>query len=527
MKKLYLSILALLFMAASAFSQSIVVPPNLDGTTMFPFTYLSDFIDADTAANGDQMHTVYQLETGGVYFFTGQKNWEFDVRLEAVGDPDNGKPLVSRINTAGGTALAPIYRGFGNFEWDGIYIIMGEEGADAAQYETAPFRPEGNDKRFIFNNCIIEKSRQGTIRIEGENAKVYLTNCIIRNFGDFEKFGGNGRLVDTRENFTDTVVIHNCVAHNILDRLFIGFRQQGLNYFEFTNNTIFNHIGTFGMIQLNNTKESIIKDNLFMNPSMIGTSPTLAAEQITYQNIVSYLFTIDTLVEGASMDMSNNNIFWTQDVLDYYATSDSVSQPPILSPEVEGMLADPSSAYFTEVLELNNVPDRAPLIQYCQEAIMYRDSVGITDIMVEDISFAGTPWDKGYLFDFSQFDPCYSNTTMSATAASDGGPVGVRFLCDYTSPTSERAYNPDLNLTSAPNPASGSTQLSFHLQQGGQINLSVFDLNGRLVSTLFNGTLPAGSHTASWENLDNISKGMYFANLQTAQGRMFVKIFVQ
>ena len=158
---------------------------------------------------------------------------------------------------------------------------------------------------------------------------------------------------------------------------------------------------------------------------------------------------------------------------------------------------------------------------------MYRDSVGITDIMVEDISFAGTPWDKGYLFDFSQFDPCYSNTTMSATAASDGGPVGVRFLCDYTSPTSERAYNPDLNLTSAPNPASGSTQLSFHLQQGGQINLSVFDLNGRLVSTLFNGTLPAGSHTASWENLDNISKGMYFANLQTAQGRMFVKIFVQ
>ena len=188
MKKLYLSILALLFMAASAFSQSIVVPPNLDGTTMFPFTYLSDFIDADTAANGDQMHTVYQLETGGVYFFTGQKNWEFDVRLEAVGDPDNGKPLVSRINTAGGTALAPIYRGFGNFEWDGIYIIMGEEGADAAQYETAPFRPEGNDKRFIFNNCIIEKSRQGTIRIEGENAKVYLTNCIIRNFGDFEKF---------------------------------------------------------------------------------------------------------------------------------------------------------------------------------------------------------------------------------------------------------------------------------------------------------------------------------------------------
>jgi hypothetical protein len=528
MKKLYPTLLVFLFAATSAFAQSVVVPPNLNGTSQFPFTYLSDFIDADTAANGGQLHTVYQLETGGVYFFTDQKNWTFDVRLEAVGDPALGKPLVSRINSAGGTALAPMYRGFGNFEWDGIYIILGEEGADAAQYETAPFRPEGDDKRFVFNDCIIEKSRQGTIRIEGENAKVYITDCIIRNFGDFEKIGGNGRLVDTRENFADTVVIRNCVAHNILDRLFIGFRQQGLNYFEFSNNTIFNHVGRFGCIQLKNTKESIIKDNVFMNPCMMGTSPSLATEQLSWEGQTIYLFTIDTLVEGASLDMSNNNIFWTQDVLDYYADSDSVSQPMVLSPQIEGMLSDPSSAYFTEVLELNNVPDRAPVLQYVREAVMYQDSVGITDMMVEDISLAGTAFDKGYLFDFDEFDPCYDPSLISATAASDGGAVGVRFLCDnYPSSITEHAYNPDLGLKSAPNPASGSTQLSFRLHKTGEVNLSVFDVRGQLIQTLHNGMLMEGNHDVTWDDLGNLATGIYFANLQTEEGRMFVKIFIQ
>jgi len=528
MKKLYTTFLASLLVLTCAWSQSrsIVVPPNLNGTAAFPFTYLSDFIDADSMPNGTRPHDTYLLQTGGVYFFTAEKTWRFDVHLVATGDTARGKPVVARANKTGGTALDPLYRGFGNFTFDGLYVIMGEEGATAATYETTPFRPEGDNKRFIFNNCVIEKSRQGTIRIEGENSKTYITNCIIRNFGDYERFQGNGRLVDVRDNFADSVVIRNNVVHNILDRMYIGFRQRGLNYFEFSQNTVFNHIGRHGFIQLRNTRNSVIKNNLIMNPSIMGTSPSLSDEQINSFRMTTYLISLDTVVQGASIDMSNNNIFWTQDVLDQYTALDTIKKPQVLSPEVTRLLANPNDAFFTEVLELNNVPSRAPLLRYAREAVRYRDSVGITDIMVEDISLRGTPFDKGYLFDFSRFDPCYSPTARSARAASDGGPLGVRFLCRQLVATRE-VYNPDLSLRATPNPARDASQLSFRLPQSSQVQLSIFDMSGKKVTDLWSGQLPAGQHTTEWNGLSSVPKGLYFANIQTEAGRMFIKIAVQ
>ncbi len=526
MKKLYFSILSMLFIGFSMTAQSIVVPPNLNGTTAFPFTYLSDFITADTTAAGAQAHNVYLLETGSLYFFTSTVRWTFDVALKATGDPVKGKPVVARANKAGGTDLVDMYRGFGNFTWDGVYLIMGEEGPMAAQYETAPFRPEGDDKRFIFNDCIIEKCRQGTIRIEGENTKTYITNCWIRNFGDYEKFQGNGRLVDTRDNFADSIVIRNNVTHNILDRLFIGFRQKGLNYFEYSQNTLFNHVGRHGLIQLKNTKESIIKDNLFMNPSIMGTAPSLTSEQINWAGVTNYLFSIDTMVAGASMEMSNNNIFWTQDVLDHYASFDSVTQPLILSPEVASMLANPADAYFTEVVELNNVPARDRIIKYAREAMMYKDSVGITDIMVEDISFAGSDYDKGYLFDMSKFDPCYPNEALSAKSASDGGAVGVRFLCDYVNSTNNQAFNPTLEFQAVPNPARDYTSLKFVLSNESDVNITIFDYQGRVITNLINEKMGAGEHSVNWSTT-NMTQGMYFANIQTEEGKMFSRIIIQ
>ena len=527
MKSHYILIfLAFLFFGGLS-AQSIVVPPNLNGDTGFPFTYLDDFIKADTTASGVQKHDTYLLETGSLYFFTTLNTWTFDVHLFATGDKAKGRPVIARANKTGGTALPGIYRGFGSFTFDGLYVIMGEEGPTAAQYESTPFWAEGNNNRYVFNDCIIEKSRQGTIRIEGDSTKTFITNCWIRNFGDYERFQGNGRLVDTRDNFTDTVVIRNNVIHNILDRLFIGFRQQGLNYFEFSQNTVFNHVGRHGLIQLKNTKESIIKNNLFMNPSIMGTAPDLANEQIKHLNQTNYLFSLDTVVAGATITMSNNNVFWTQDVLDHYAKATLITKPLILSPDFAAMLADPSKAYFTEALELNKVPSRAPVIKYAEEAIKFRDSVGITDMMVEDISFAGTPFDKGYLFDYATFDPCYPASTQSATAATDGGPLGSRIFCDFISSNKEVVFNPLLNFTSYPNPSSDISTFDFTISKGGNVNIRVYNMNGALVDVIYQGFKPAGSNQETWSGISRLSQGMYFVNLQTEEGRMFLKIIKQ
>lgn len=528
MKKWYTLFLFACWLSTTLSAQSIVVPKNLNGTAAFPFTDISDYIAKDTTSDGKRKNLTYLLETGGLYFFTGEMKWTFDVELVATGNPALGKPILARRNPSGATALPPLYSGFGSFTFDGLYIIMGEEGATSATYETTPFRTFGDNKRFVFNNCIIEKSRQGLIRLEGENCKVYVTNCVMRNFGDYERFQGNGRIVDPRDNYIDTVVIRNNVMHNIVDRLYIGFRQKGCKYFEFNQNTVFNHVGRHGMIQLKNAETSIIKDNLFMNPSMMGTDSSLADEQINWFKKTNYLISIDTILPNATLQMSNNNIFWTKDVEDYLNNSTRVDKPMILSPEVVKMLSNPGAAYFTEVLELNNVPSREPVLKYCREAVTYRDSVGITDIMVEDISYKGTAWDKGYLFDFSKFDPCYSATTQSAKSASDGGPVGARFLCALSTDTKNIALNPGLQLTISPNPMSSEGGIiRYQLQQAGLVDLSIFNLTGQKVQTVFSGWQPAGHHLLSDWSPRHLPKGFYSAHLQTEEGQMTFKFVVQ
>lgn len=67
-----------------------------------------------------------------------------------------------------------------------------------------------------------------------------------------------------------------------------------------------------------------------------------------------------------------------------------------------------------------------------------------------------------------------------------------------------------------PNPFHERTQVWINLQQPQEINLQVFDLNGRLVKVLHRGTLPEGEHTFDLELQTPASA--YVCRLQTALG---------
>ncbi|MFH1978528.1 MAG: T9SS type A sorting domain-containing protein [Candidatus Aenigmatarchaeota archaeon] len=71
-----------------------------------------------------------------------------------------------------------------------------------------------------------------------------------------------------------------------------------------------------------------------------------------------------------------------------------------------------------------------------------------------------------------------------------------------------------------PNPFNAGTVISYQLTQGGDVKLEVFDILGRNVATLVNGSQPEGTHQVSWDGTDRYGKavasGMYFYRLQTA-----------
>jgi hypothetical protein len=76
----------------------------------------------------------------------------------------------------------------------------------------------------------------------------------------------------------------------------------------------------------------------------------------------------------------------------------------------------------------------------------------------------------------------------------------------------------------APNPAHGSTMLRFALPRDAVVRLALYDLSGRRVRTLAEGSLPAGEHALAWNLRDDsgraLGAGLYFARFE-AEGRVF------
>ncbi len=81
---------------------------------------------------------------------------------------------------------------------------------------------------------------------------------------------------------------------------------------------------------------------------------------------------------------------------------------------------------------------------------------------------------------------------------------------------------PTLALDAAyPNPFSTATTLRYSLRESGPVQLAVYDVLGRRVTTLVDGTLPAGTHTATWNGTSEagraLSAGVYLVRLETGK----------
>lgn len=66
-----------------------------------------------------------------------------------------------------------------------------------------------------------------------------------------------------------------------------------------------------------------------------------------------------------------------------------------------------------------------------------------------------------------------------------------------------------------PNPFNQSTEITFDLLAAGFVSLSIYDVQGRLISTLVNETLGTGPHTVIF-NAGSLASSIYFYTLRTS-----------
>ena len=83
-----------------------------------------------------------------------------------------------------------------------------------------------------------------------------------------------------------------------------------------------------------------------------------------------------------------------------------------------------------------------------------------------------------------------------------------------------------VQVANYPNPFTTSTSIRYHLDSDAQVNLSVFDQQGKLLATLAQGVQPAGSHEAVFNNAQ-LPTGIYFARLISGKEVQVVKMFKQ
>lgn len=95
-----------------------------------------------------------------------------------------------------------------------------------------------------------------------------------------------------------------------------------------------------------------------------------------------------------------------------------------------------------------------------------------------------------------------------------------------TVPTNEPDVQPDAWLEqNAPNPFNGATRLAFHLDRGGDVELAVYDANGRQVQMLVRQFLPPGDYSSLFDG-SGLPQGVYFAHFTVNKVEIAVRKIV-
>lgn len=398
------------------------VPPDETGE----IGSLNQAVKSDTTSSGERIdpnNTVYVLERGATYRLNlALINTGFPLRIEAEAGQGDMPKLVPGVTIEGNSDI--LFRVNGDLYLTGVSLTSRDTNEGL---EDQILRIQAEGIRVVVDSCSVDESSQSFIRTDARDAKIYVTNSIISRMGTPDDID-NGRVVDDRGNFIDTLVVENNTIYNITSRVVRNGSgaDSYINYCKFDQNTIANvgqRMADFGPII-----NFEFTNNIIINPAFLGIgvnrdpfSPSepdpnapLATATIVFDSVGQSI--LDAAGVPQTATIRNNNVHYTDALINARPESDPapddddlvVSRPTFSQTAIRFIESGGFEATnITDTLDFQNpVPD--PTL-FTEE---FWNNFNGTDIL--------SPWNN----EGAPYDYRYLGTAPSATASISGNQLG-------------------------------------------------------------------------------------------------------
>lgn len=529
MKKVYnhlfISISLLLASSVAAQQREMIIEP-------MGLSAIQTFIEADLAATDTPTvaSTKYILRRDATYPYEEEWRPTFSLNLEA--EPGEGRrPVMLAVHPASGQAPS-FCRVLNSFTWKGISF----PGLDSAgeHGDNAPIRPRGDSITAIIDDCLVENQRLDVVRMDGSHQKLFFTNNIIRNAYERNLWNKGGGALFMTGNRQDTVVWNHNTFFNTT--CVVGYQNdggEGVEYLEFRNNTIVNvgglqqpsqyaGVDRKAAINLGIPQTVIVENNIFQNVGYMGIDSQFADRHS--------VFLIVPTDSTRSIVFRNNNIYLDEDLANVPIPDTAVAYPT-WNAAMDSIIAaaETGSVDFDFVME-NNISE---MLAFNNPASTVEEPIMVKELYWSDpnnVIFNLLELDLSK--DVYDLDYGYPTETESYTAGTDGLPLGAkRWFGNITSardfaPTSEFRMHGNY-----PNPCKELTTISFDLETAAEVDVTIYDINGRQIKRILPQRFGEGSGHQIVVDASNLSAGFYGYkmsaqtrnNILLASGVMIVK----
>jgi hypothetical protein len=185
----------------------------------------------------------------------------------------------------------------------------------------------------------------------------------------------------------------------------------------------------------------------------------------------------------------------SQDIFGYQFDS-SLENMEFISIEVEGTLSENCSIIYNDD------------VNYLQLVSYHTESLDGDGVLVNMICETGDADHFALSLDNILFNEADIQSSYFQFASTSSGGSGMTDV--------PKSYFLNQNY---PNPFNPQTEISYGLPTASHVSIKIYDISGKLIKILYNGTQDAGFYTKTWdatnENGEILSSGLYFYVLET------------